>query len=188
MHADDLKDLAVRLVAVAELLEQRSERAVRQVELGTLQLGEAVQGLGLTGQRLSAEVLDAVRAQSGAAVERGLAAALAHCQAQFRAAADSAMQAAHQFDEAGHRLHAEQRRLRWTGWMALLIGSLLAAGGSGWLVARHMRQLEQAEFAADVLQATRSGAITRCGERLCVRTGDRPQRYGARGDYLLIEP
>lgn len=187
MHADDLKQFAVRLMAVSELLEQRSERAVLQVEQGAVQLGQVAHGLDLSGQRLSSEVLDVVRAQSSVALEHGLAAALAQCQARFRQAADSASQAARQWDEASRRLHREQRRLRWTGWIALLLGSLLTAGGSGWLAARHLRQLEQARFGEDILAATRSGAITRCGERLCARVGTRPQRYGARGEYVLVE-
>ena len=45
---------------------------------------------------------------------------------------------------------------------------------------------DQAEFARAILQATRNGAITMCGDQVCVRVGNKPRRASADG-YLIAE-
>jgi len=71
--------------------------------------------------------------------------------------------------------------------MALLIGSLLAAGGTAWIAHRSMQEIAQADFGKDILQATRDGSITRCGVSLCVRIGKKPRYYGKEGEYVLLQ-
>jgi hypothetical protein len=186
LDADELRHLAVRLVAISELLEQRSEHAVRRVEHGAADLERASRSLGASGDRLVHEVVDAVRQQGAAAVQKGLGDALAQCRAAFEAAEAQAGRAAGEWNRQRSRLARDQQRLLWGTAMALIVGSLLAVGGSAWVVREHMRQLEQARFGEDVLDATRRGAITRCGQQLCARTGPEPEHYGARGEYVVV--
>jgi len=82
-----------------------------------------------------------------------------------------------------------QRALVWKGLIALTIGSLLAAGGSAYVAWNSMREVRQAEFGTAILRATRSGALTACGEEraLCVRVGRQSRRVGDRGEFLLVE-
>jgi hypothetical protein len=132
------------------------------------------------------ELVDTLRQQGAAAVNAGLAEALARCRKAFDAAEAQAGRAAHDWGVQNARLASTHRRLMWGGTMALIVGSVLAVGGSAWVVREHMRQLEQARFAEDILAATRSGAITRCGDRLCVRTGAKAKPHGTRGEYVIV--
>lgn len=84
-------------------------------------------------------------------------------------------------------LTSARRTLLWNGLIALLVGSLLVAGGAAWVAHKSMQEIAQAHFGKDILEATRSGAITRCGGTLCVRVGKKPQRYGAHGEYVLLQ-
>ena len=43
-------------------------------------------------------------------------------------------------------------------------------------------------FGEDILEATRNGSITRCGEALCVKAGADARRAGPGGEYLLLDP
>ena len=90
-------------------------------------------------------------------------------------------------DEQRRGLTAARRSLVWNGMIALLIGSLLSAGGAAWIAHRSMQQMAQAHFGREILQATQRGAITRCGDSLCAKVGRKPQRYGKDGQYLLLQ-
>lgn len=186
MDADDLKRMAVQLMAVAELLDERSKRAVQQVEQSTADLGRAAHGLGHDAQALSREALKGIRSEAGAALEQGLGPATKRCDEQLRASAKTVAAAVDALDGATRGLRSQQQRLVWTGLAALAVGSLLAAGGSSLLVWKNMRELERAEFGNDILSATRSGRLTRCGDTLCAQVGAQPKRYGAKGEYLLL--
>jgi hypothetical protein len=75
--------------------------------------------------------------------------------------------------------------LVWKGLGALIVGSLLAVGGSGYFAWKGMRQIEQAQFGADILRATQNGRLTRCGKDLCVKLGKHPRHYD--GNYVLLQ-
>ena len=51
---------------------------------------------------------------------------------------------------------------------------------------RSQQEMKRAEFAQAILQATRSGAITMCGDEVCVRVGNKPKRANADG-YVIAE-
>jgi len=70
--------------------------------------------------------------------------------------------------------------------LALFIGALLAVGGAGFVVWDSMREIKTAQFDQDILHATQTGALTRCGEALCVKVGKQIKRYGNDGDYVLL--
>jgi hypothetical protein len=186
LDSDELRRLAVRLVAISEMLEQRSELAVRRVEHSAAELDRAAQSLGASGEQSARELVDTVRQQGGAAIQKGLGDAILQCRAAFDAAEAQASRAASEWSVQRARLARGQQRLLAGAAATLVVGSLLAVVGSGWVLRERMQRLEQAHFGEDVLDATRTGAITRCGEHLCARAGVTPQRYGARGEYVVV--
>src|SRR3546814_808774 len=70
--------------------------------------------------------------------------------------------------------------------VALTIGSRLAAGGSGYIAWKSMHEARRAEFGQDILQATQSGVLTRCGDALCAKVGEQAARYGSNEEYVLL--
>lgn len=74
----------------------------------------------------------------------------------------------------------------WKATAALLLGAVLAVGSSAFIAWRSLQQFKRADFAEDVLEATRSGAITRCGEALCARVGDAPRKYGRAANICCL--
>lgn len=68
----------------------------------------------------------------------------------------------------------------------LALGALLLAGTSVYIAHDRMRAIEDADFGADILKATRAGVINRCGDRLCVRIGQSPQRSPKNPDYAVL--
>ena len=182
----DLEQLALRLSAVADFLEERSERAVQLVAQGTHVLDQTAHGLGAMAQQLSREVVETIGAQAEGAIQRAIGRATAEYNAQLQEAARTAAGAARQLEEQRDSLRRVQQGLLWKGLTALLIGTVLAAGGSSYVAWNNMREVKRAAFAKDILRATQSGVLTRCGDALCVKVDQRARRFGAKGEYLLL--
>ena len=160
MDSNDLQDLALRLAAFTDLLEQRADRVADITEANAHAVEAAAVTLTEQGRDLSTSAVAAIRDETR-----------------------SAMQALHA-DIAAAR--SAQRRFATIASLALIVAAAIAVGGSAWMVWRSQQELKRAEFAQGILEATRSGAITMCGEQVCVRVGNRPKRADAEG-YVIAE-
>lgn len=187
MEARELQDFALKLNAVVDLLERKSERIVSGAEQGTQALRHAAAHFGIQTRQLPGELVDAVATQARGAIQHGVDDAVRHCETQLRQAAQAAAHAARRFDEQALALQHAQRSLLWRAGLALAIGAALAAGGSAFVAWQSWRDVQRARFADDVARAMQSGVLTRCGKSLCARVGARPDRYGRRGEYVRIE-
>lgn len=160
IERNDLQDLAVRLAAFTDLLEQRADRVADITEANALAVESAAVALTEQGRDLSASAVSAIRDETR-----------------------SAMQALHA-DIVASR--SAQRRFASLASLALVAAAVIAAGGSAWMMWRSQQEMKRAEFAQAILQATRSGAITMCGDAVCVRVGNKPKRANADG-YVIAE-
>lgn len=183
---DALKQSLLKLATIANQLDARSMRAVQQVEASTESLDQGMQRLESGATRLASEALQVIGEQARQTVAQGTAQAMGELDAQLQAGIQAAQRAALDMDEQRKRLARAQGGLVWKALVALTIGSLLAAGGSGYIAWKSMREIRRAEFGQDILQATRSGVLTRCGDALCAKVGGQPERYGSDGEYVLL--
>lgn len=183
---DALKQTLLKMATIANQLDARSAQAVQQVEASTGILDQGMQRLESGAARLAGDALQLIGEQSRQVVAHGATQALDEFNTQLQAGARAAQWAAQGMEEQRNRLVRAQGGLVWKASVALAIGSLLAAGGSGYVAWNSMREVRRAEFGQDILQATRSGMLTRCGEALCAKVGERPTRYGNSGEYVLL--
>ena len=182
-----LQELALKLSAVADMLDQRSQLAMQAAAQGGQQLQHVAQGLNQQGQQMADTVVAAISANARQSIEQGTAESLQQLRQQLRQASESAGQSAKLISDQAQALQNAQKKILWKASLALLVGSLLAAGGTAFIAWRSLQQFKRADFAEDVLEATRSGTITRCGKALCARVGEKPSRFGPKGEYLLLE-
>ena len=187
MDGDAIKDLGLKLLALADRLEQRGERLDGRLRQHAAELQGAAQAVSSGGQRFAREALDALRSQTREAVAASIADAAEASRRQLESAAVAAARSAREIDEATKALRKQRGWWLWAAPLALVVGAVIAAGGSSLLVWRNMAELKRADFGQDVLHATRSGALTRCGEALCARAGKQPRRYGENGEYVLVQ-
>ena len=182
--AQDLKRLAADLAIFAQHLQEQSERAVQHVDRSADELQRTAQGMGAGAELLGQQIAQAVRAQTQEAIGRGAEQTFAPIGAQLRESAETAQRAAQALEEQRKSLLRSQQHLLYKGVVALLVGSVLAVGASVYFARKSMREIERAKFGADILEASRTGALTRCDGKLCARIG---KRWGAKGDYVLLE-
>lgn len=188
MNPSDIETLAVKLAALAQQLDQRSDRAVRHIEASAETLGLNAQQLNAGSERFAHEALRIIATQTRQVIADNVGTASAQLSGQLHDGARAAQQAARGLEGQRTQLNKTQTALVWKGLGALIVGALLAVAGSGYFAWESMQQVKQAHFGEDILRATQSGKLTRCGDVLCAKVGKRPQRYGAGGEYVLLEP
>lgn len=182
-----LQQSLVKLLAVVDRLDARNLQTVQRLEAATAAVEQGVGRLDRGGEQFAQQALQRIGADTQQSIAQGAGRAVTEFQHQLQQAAHGVQWAAQAMDEQRKGLAAARRSLLWIGAMALLIGSLLAAGGTAWIAHRSMQEIAQADFGKDILQATRDGAITRCGDSLCVRIGKKPRHYGKEGEYVLLQ-
>jgi hypothetical protein len=185
---DKLKQSLLKLATIANQLDARSAQAVQQIETCREALDQGMHRLESGATRLAGDALRIVREQAAQMVAQGTAQALGELDVHLQAGVQTARRAALDMDDQRKQLARAQGGLVWKALVALTIGSLLAAGGSGYIAWKSMRDIQRAEFGQDILHATRNGMLTRCGDDLCAKVGRQATRYGSDGEYVLLEP
>ncbi|MBN7138809.1 hypothetical protein A7A76_06750 [Lysobacter enzymogenes] len=183
--AQDLKRLAVDLAVFAQHLQEQNERAVQHVDRSADELHRAALGMGAGAQELAQQLIGVVQNQAHEAIGRGVEQAFGGAGAQLRESVELAQRAAKALEDQRKALERSQQILLYKAVLALMVGSILAVGGSWYYIQKSMREIQRADFARDIVEATRSGALTRCDGALCARVGGK--RAGPKGEYVLLE-
>jgi hypothetical protein len=184
---DAVRQALTKLMAIADRLETRNAQTVQRIEAATVALDQGVGRLDGSGERFAQSALQVIGSNAQQAVTQGAGQALGEFRQQLQQSVDIARSASRAMNEQQRGLATARRSLVWNGLIALLVGSALAAGSAAWMARGSMQQIAQAHFSQDILQATQSGTITRCGDSLCAKVGRKPQRYGKDGQYLLLQ-
>jgi hypothetical protein len=186
-NIDDVKQLLVKLAVIAEQLDTRSRGALQRIDASATALDRSAQRWTEGGDDFSRRMLQALDTQARDSIAGAARQALAPLDGQLRQGAEAAKWAAEALAEQRKLLTGAQQSLVRRGLLALLVGSVLAAGGSGYLAWHNMRN---AAFGRQVSDALHSGALVRCPDSpsLCARIGTHPRRSGVRGEYLEVQP
>jgi hypothetical protein len=185
--AEAVGQALAKLLAIADRLDARNMQTMQRIEAAIVALDKGVSRLDNGGEKFAKSALQVIGNNAQQTIAEDAGQAMGAFRQQLQQSANTAQSAAQAMDDQRKGLTTARRTLVWNGLIALLVGSLLAAGGAAWIARDSMQKIRQAHFGQDILQATQSGAITRCGNSLCTKVGNTPQRYGARGEYLLLE-
>jgi hypothetical protein len=186
-NSNDLQEMALRLSAFADVLNQRTARVTQEAGHSSQVLRETAEGFATRSQQTAHEMVETVGRQARETIERHAAEGLRQSGERLQAAAARVESAAGSLYHQLQLLGAAQRSLVWKSGLALLAGSLLAVGGSGYLVWKNQQALKHSEFPSDMAEAMRTGALTRCDDAICARVGAKPKRFGDNGEYVRIE-
>lgn len=189
MENEESKELLLKLLALADKMEQRDARVIDQLSAEAKALRLSAQAVQEGGDRFARRALDILQGEGRTAIHQGLGQALEESSGQLRQSSLLASRAADEVQASATRLKKQRNLWLWGAPLGLIAGSLLAVGGSTWWTLRNLAELERVEFSRDILRATQTGAITQCGrrEQLCVKVGAQTKTFGAQGEYLLLE-
>lgn len=187
MEHEESNQLLLKLVALADRMEQRDARVIEQLAQQAAELQRSAQAVSSGGQQFARNALDALRSQGRDAIQAGVEQAVAQCNQRLAETAGLVSRTSDDVRGASAELRQQRSLWLWAAPLALIVGAVLATGGSSYMVWKNMAELERADFGQDILDATRSGALTRCGEVLCARIGAKPKQHGKQGEYLLLQ-
>jgi hypothetical protein len=185
MERPEGQRLLLQLLDISDHIRRRDDALLRQLTQAIAHLQDAAERVGAGGQQFASGALEVLRREGGAAVAHGLDHALQKSRAGMEAFASTGSQAAREVQAAAQSLRRQRGVWLWAAPIALIVGAVLAAGGSSYLVWKNMRELKRAQFGQDILRATETGVLTRCGDMLCVKVGKKPQRFNK--DYVLLQ-
>ncbi|MET0582555.1 MAG: hypothetical protein ABWZ08_11375, partial [Pseudoxanthomonas sp.] len=151
-----LQELALRLSAFADVLNQHATRLMQENSISAQSLREAAAAFTSQSAQVSRELVQSVGAQAREVIELRAGHGLRQSVERLASAATQAEAAAGSLQRKLQRLGAAQQSLVWKSGLALLLGSLLAVAGSGYLVGKNHQALKQAEFPTAVANAMRS--------------------------------
>lgn len=186
-NLEEAKQTLVKLMAIADRLDARNLKTAQQLEATVASLHHGAARLDQGADAFAQRALQIIGAGAQQSILQGTQQASAQVRHQLEHAAGSAQAAAQDMNRQARLLNGARRSLLWNGLLALLVGSVLAAGGAAWVAQKSMQEVAQANFSKDILDATHAGIITRCGDRLCARVGKAAQRYGTKGEYVLLQ-
>lgn len=187
MDTQQLQDLALRLSMFTDMLEKRAERAVNTGEQQAGRIAEAARHLDGQARQLSHSVVQGVRQDAHQAIVEGVGEGMRKGAEQLQHYVGAAQQATHALDRQVAELRRVSQSMVWKAGAGLLVGAVLAAFGSGLYAWHSLKQVREARFPTEVLQATQDGSITRCGDRLCVRAGAQPEHYQRNPQYVMLQ-
>ncbi len=182
-----VRQALTKLMAIADRLEARNVETVRTIDSATAALGQGVTRLSSGGEQFAERALHVIGNSTQQTIAQGASQAVGQLSQQLRQSTESAHSAARVMEAQSRELNIARRSLVWNGLIALIVGSLLAAGGSAWIAYNSKQEVDRANFGKDILQATQRGAITRCGDVLCAKVGKNSKRYGKNADYVLLQ-
>lgn len=186
-NTEDLQELALRLSAFADVLNQHATRLVEEADSSSQTLRETASAFSTQAQQLSRDLVNSVGMQAREVIGHHVADGMQESSKALNRAATHAESAATAMQGELQRLGAAQKSLVWKSGLGLLAGALLAVCGSGYLVWKNQQTLKRAEFSSEMVEAMRTGALTRCGDTICARVGAEPTRFGDKGEYVRIE-
>lgn len=188
MDSEELKQLLVKLAGIAERLDARSESAVQRVEHAGAALDQRARWLADSADGFTQSSLQAIKAQAGAAIDRGVGQAAEQCNARLRETSESAASVARELDDVRSRLSRERRTWLWFGLGALAIGSLLSVAAAGYAVMTSKAQVERHRIEAVLLRAYNEADVTLCDSQLCAHVDAKGPRHGENKQYQRVMP
>lgn len=188
MELDNLKQQGIKLSAVADRMDARSEQAIRRVEHSAAVLDQSTQRLHAGVERFTHDALQALKARAGEVLGQGIDHAVKTCNAQLQDTATRAERTAQALDAQCRALERERRTWVWLGSTALVIGSVLAVGGTWYWVQESRREVARNRIEATLLRAYNQADVTLCDDgRLCANVDDKGERHGAKRQYRPVK-
>lgn len=186
-NLDEVKQLLMKLAVIAGQIDTRSQAALERIEAGAATLDQSTGRWGISADTFARQALHTIATEAHDSVASGTRKALAPLETRLKQGVEAATWAADALAEQRKLLTREQQGVVRLSLVALLAGSLLAAGASGYVAWRNARATG---LEAALGKAARSGALVRCPDStlLCVRISSSSRRTGRRGEYLIVEP
>ena len=185
---EELKKVMIQMSQFLNYLEKQAQSIQGETEQQAEAMNNTLRMIDGKAAQMSVLVVDTVKKESRLAIEEGAKNGLGPALQQVKSVQNDFAKANKALEAQLKELRAAQRAMTWKAGIALLVGSALAVGGTGYWVWKSQQTLKQAKFPTAVLDATRSGTITQCSEGvLCARADKNARRFGKDGEYIEIK-
>jgi len=170
-NIEALTQLGARLALLADAIEDKTRHATRQIEAS------------------AKELLQSIESESHAAMNQASQQAMGKWTEQLNHSVESVKWATQALGEQRLVLSRTQQSLIYLGLGSLIIGCLLALGGT-WLWAKHYRdEVARLKPEAEFVRALNQADVVLCQDgRLCANIDAKVKRQGNKRQYQPVKP
>lgn len=191
---DALVDSTKRFALLAETLERNASETVQQQKQSTLALQQSVAEANQQIQSVvdrAGRQLEQLLAQ---AIDKALAPGTQHFEKTAQALAGNLQQAADSARKQQEDMAAKLKYLLWKlNAVAIASVFILLLGGIALIHFQHQvyrdarDRAKAAEVEAKIAEAMKQAQVTSCGGRPCLKLDLKAQRWGSKGEYVLLQ-
>lgn len=170
-NVEALRQLGTRLVLLANAVEDKTRDATRRIDAS------------------AKDLLQSIESESHAAMDKASQQAMGKWIEQLNDSMERMKWASRALGEQRLGLSRTQQSLTYLSLASLIIGCVLALGGT-WLWAKHYRdEVARLKPEADFLHALNQADVTVCSDgRLCANVETKGKRHGDHKQYQLVKP
>jgi len=187
-------ETAKQLGLVTEAMKRQAGAIVHEFQQASQGLSQTVAAarhdVGHIIQSASEQVAQSARH----GVDQALAQGAAKYEKSLAAISERLDKAAHGFEQSAQVLSANSHRKLMMGYAAVIGAALLLLLGGGLLVWHYQRAIDEAQARADAAKvsaelydAYAKANVTSCGGKPCVKLDTKSQRWGNKGEYILLD-
>lgn len=171
---DAIKTFAIKLSAVAEHFEERSNRVVETSHQATRQLIQAAQQVSSTVEHSATNAMTNVRTATQSALAEGLAGPDQNLEETLQRSAYGLEVASRRLEERIEAMRHMHAASAWKAFLASAIGSALVIGASVYAVMQARQESARARWISEINAAIDKGNLATCQDGgVCARLGSK---------------
>ena len=175
MDQDEIKALAVKLAAFTDLLEQRSDEAVRQTAQAAQSMGHSTQQASAAAERLTANAIAEFKRAAASLLAEGLRQPLEEAGQTMQAGTRNVQSATSALERQMQALQKVHAANAWKAFVASATASIVVIAAAAYIGIRTHQDMVRSEWVGLINAAIASGKLAPCveGGGLCAKVKDR---------------
>jgi hypothetical protein len=172
MDQDDLKALAIKLAALADMLERRGDAVVRQTAQAVQAIDHSAQSAAAVSERLTARAVEEFKRAVADVVAQGLHRPLEEAGHSLRTGTNHVLAAANELERQMQAIRKVHVANAWKTFVASAVASLAVAAAALYIGGRAHQDMTHSEWVGQINAAIANGNLAACADDgLCAHVG-----------------
>lgn len=172
MDQDDIKALAVKLAAVADMLERRGDAVVRQTAQAAQAIDHSAQNAAATSEHLTARAVEEFKRAAADVITQGMRQSLEEAGRSMRASTSNILTATSELERHMQAIRKAHVANAWKTFVASAVASLAVVATALYIGGRTHQDMTRSEWVGQINAAIANGNLAACADDgLCAHVG-----------------
>ena len=162
MQTDDIKQLAIKLAAVADSFEARGDKSVHAIGQSAKSIAYAAQQAASSSEQLTRQAVLAFKEEASVALAQGLDTPLAECKHKLQASAHALEQATSDLQRQMEVARKAHVATAWKAFIVSAVACVLVLAVAGYVLFTTVREVKRSEWVGAINAAVANGKLVAC--------------------------